>query len=316
MLKAAKNTLLGETWQERGEAPDWQRLYERREGRLGIVPRGGLILTAGADVQHDRIEVDVWAWGRRLESWLVDHVVLEGDTSRQEVWDRLTALLGRTWRNESGASMRLARLAVDSGDGRTTAAVYAWARRAGAGQAIAVKGVHGFDRSTPVDGPTYVDLTEGGRKIRRGAKVWSVSVAVFKSETYRFLRLDRPTDEEIAEGVGFPDGYIHIPLGVTAEWIKQLTAEQLVTVRDRRGFTKLEWRQMRDRNEALDCRVYARAAAWLVGIDRWDERRWEHQEMQIDAARHDDAAAGDVKPSPPQGEIRRSGWFSRHEGWF
>jgi phage terminase large subunit GpA-like protein len=30
-LKAAKNTLLGETWQERGEAPDWQRLYERRE---------------------------------------------------------------------------------------------------------------------------------------------------------------------------------------------------------------------------------------------------------------------------------------------
>jgi hypothetical protein len=44
----------------------------------GTVPAGGLFLTAGADVQKDRIEVDVWAWGRGLESWLVDHVVIEG----------------------------------------------------------------------------------------------------------------------------------------------------------------------------------------------------------------------------------------------
>jgi phage terminase large subunit GpA-like protein len=67
-LKAAKNTLLGETWQERGEAPDWQRLYERREDFAPRVAQCGLILTAGADVQHDRIEVDIWAWGRRLTS--------------------------------------------------------------------------------------------------------------------------------------------------------------------------------------------------------------------------------------------------------
>ena len=30
-LKTAKNVLLGETWMESGEAPDWQRLYDRRE---------------------------------------------------------------------------------------------------------------------------------------------------------------------------------------------------------------------------------------------------------------------------------------------
>src|SRR5579885_557058 len=316
-LKATKNTLLGETWQERGEAPDWQRLYERREGRLGVVPRGGLILTAGADVQHDRIEVDVWAWGRRLESWLVDHVVLEGDTSRQEVWSRLTALLDQTWKHENGARMRLARLAVDSGDGRTTAAVYAWVRRAGAGQAIAVKGTYRFDRSTPVEGPSYVDLSEGGRKIRRGAKVWSVCVAVFKSETYRFLRLDRPTDEEIASGAVFPDGYIHIPLGVTAEWIKQLTAEQLVTVRDRRGFTKLEWRQMRERNEALDCRVYARAAAWMLGIDRWTDAKWKSLEQQVAADRAPEQMAGEVRLRAAPTEKRKSNWLGGREGgWF
>jgi phage terminase large subunit GpA-like protein len=63
--RSFKNSVLGETWIETGEAPDWQRLYERRENsQIGIVPRGGLFLTAGADVQKDRIEVDVWAWGR------------------------------------------------------------------------------------------------------------------------------------------------------------------------------------------------------------------------------------------------------------
>ena len=37
------NTVLGETWAETGEAPDWQRLYERREDfRRGTVPLGGL----------------------------------------------------------------------------------------------------------------------------------------------------------------------------------------------------------------------------------------------------------------------------------
>ena len=87
-LKTMKKTVFGETWQERGEAPDWQRLYERREdGALGAVPEGALVLTAGADVQRDRIEIDVWGWGRGLRSWLVDHIVLEGDVARPEVWD-------------------------------------------------------------------------------------------------------------------------------------------------------------------------------------------------------------------------------------
>ena len=71
-IKAFRNTILGETWVETGEAPDWQRLYDRRERwKSGTVPGGGLFLTAGADVQKDRIEVDVWAWGRGLESWRI-----------------------------------------------------------------------------------------------------------------------------------------------------------------------------------------------------------------------------------------------------
>jgi len=78
MLRAARNTLLGETWVESGDAPEWQRLAERREAFGTQIPEGGLFLTAGVDVQKDRIEVDVWAWGRGLESWLVDHIVIAG----------------------------------------------------------------------------------------------------------------------------------------------------------------------------------------------------------------------------------------------
>ena len=83
-IRAFRNTILGETWVETGEAPDWRRLYDRREHwPAGTVPKGGLFLTAGADVQKDRIEVDVWAWGRGLESWLVDHVVIDGGPEHQ-----------------------------------------------------------------------------------------------------------------------------------------------------------------------------------------------------------------------------------------
>lgn len=319
-MKTLKNTVLGETWQERGEAPDWQRLYERRENwQLGQAPEGVLVLTGGADVQRDRIEIDIWGWGRSLRSWLVDHVVLEGDTARPEIWNDLTEFLNTTWPHDGGANMALARMAIDTGDGVTTDAVYSWVRSVGRGQVIAIKGVAGFDRSTPVDGPTYVETTEAGRKLRRGVQLWKVAGAVFKSETYRFLRLNAPTEEDLASGAEWPTGYVHIPKGTPAEWLKQLTAEQLMTIKTKQGFQKLEWQKTRDRNEALDCRVYARAAAWLMGLDRWDQRRWEQLEEQINTGRHDAAPPAGVPNRPPtkQPPRRSSDWMgSRGRKWF
>jgi phage terminase large subunit GpA-like protein len=132
-IKAFRNTILGETWVETGEAPDWQRLADRRETwPAGTVPAGGLFLTAGADVQKDRIEVDVWAWGRGSTSWLIDHRVLEGGPGDPVCWQRLTDLLGRTWAHASGQHMTLARLGVDTGF--ETSAVYAWSRQVGFAQ--------------------------------------------------------------------------------------------------------------------------------------------------------------------------------------
>ncbi|HXF89299.1 MAG TPA: phage terminase large subunit family protein [Xanthobacteraceae bacterium] len=278
--RSFKNGVLGETWVETGEAPDWQRLYERRESwQIGTVPSGTLFLTAGADVQKDRIEVSVWAWGRGLESWLVDHLVIDGGPECAEAWARLSALLNRTWPHALGARLGLAKLGIDTG--YEAPAVYAWARAHGPAQVAAVKGVEGFNRAAPVTGPSYVDVTEGGRKLRRGARLWTVAVATFKSETYRCLRLAAPTDDELAAGATFPAGYVHLPRGAEAEWVKQLVAEQLVTVKTKRGFARLEWQKLRERNEALDCRVYARAAVWIAGADRWTEAMWRDLEQQV-----------------------------------
>ena len=149
--------------------------------------------------------------------------------------------------------------------------------RAG-GQVLPVKGAEGFNRSAPVSGPTHVDAHRGWGQ----DPPWRAAVdgcrRHFKSETYRFLRSAAPAEDENACR---PAGYIHLPRGVDAEWVKQLVAEQLVTVKTRRGFTRLEWQKLRERNEALDCRVYARAAAWIAGADRWPERKWRELEAQV-----------------------------------
>jgi phage terminase large subunit GpA-like protein len=305
-MRAFRNTILGDTWFETGEAPDWQRLQGMKEDwPASTVPADGLFLTAGADVQKDRIEVDVWAWGRGLQSWLIDHIVIDGGPGDPACWQKLTDLLGRTWAHASGTPMTIARLAIDTG--YETAAVYAWARQVGFGQVAPIKGLEGFNRASPVTGPTFVDATLGGKRLRRGARLWTIATSTFKAETYRFLRLDPPEVTSAGDGEGYsPPGFLHLPGWVDAEWLKQLTAEQLVTVKNKRGFAKLEWQKLRERNEALDCRVYARAAAWILGADRWSDARWEELERQLHVDIRDPAGGVAAKPTPRSSARRRT----------
>jgi phage terminase large subunit GpA-like protein len=128
-LKTFRNTVLGETWQDRGEAPDWERLVERREDfRLGVVAQDALVLTAGVDVQDDRLECDIWAWAEGYSSWLVDHIVIAGSPRERAPWDALAEFLSRDWPRANGGAIRIAKACVDTG-GRDTAAVYGHLRR-------------------------------------------------------------------------------------------------------------------------------------------------------------------------------------------
>jgi phage terminase large subunit GpA-like protein len=257
------------------------------------VPRKGLFLTAGADVQADRVEVDVWAWGRGLESWLIEHLILWGDPGKPETFRQLDELLTRTWEHANGQRMVLQRLAIDSG--AFTQQVYAWVRTQNRAAVLAVKGVPQYDRTVPVSGPTFVEVTQNGIKVKRGVGVWTISVSFFKRELYKLLALPRPTDTVMAES-GYPAGYVHFPFLVGDEWCQQLVSEQMVIVRSRRGWAvRTEWRQLRPRNEALDMRVYARAAVWLAGADRWPESYWADLERQLGIGPDDGAPA----PRPP-----------------
>jgi phage terminase large subunit GpA-like protein len=284
-IKTFKNTELGETWVEEGEAPDWQRLIERREDyRVGTVPQGGLLLVGGADVQKDRIEASIWAFGRSKEAWLVEHRVLMGDTARDTVWTQLEALLGEQWTHESGATLPLARFALDTGF--ATQDAYAFVRACRDARVMAVKGAA---RGAALIGtPTAVDVTRGGRKLRRGIKVFSVAVGIAKLELYNNLRKSASVAEDGVRTM-FPPGFVHLPK-IDGEFIQQLCAEQLITRRDRNGFPVREWQKVRERNEALDCYVYARAAAAAAGLDRFEERHWREMERQLGIARPPDEA--------------------------
>jgi phage terminase large subunit GpA-like protein len=138
--------------------------------------------------------------------------------------------------------------------------------------------------------------------------------STFKAETYRFLRLERPTAEEFGSGASFPPGTVHLPDWVESEWLKQFVAEQLVTVKTKRGFARLEWQKLRERNEALDARVYARAAAWIAGLDRWSEARWTEAEREVNVERPPTPRPPRPAQSEPAGAP--DGWLGRRRGWL
>ena len=294
-IKSFRNTELGETYVETGEAPDWQRLYERREPyKIGSVPKGGLFITAGADVQKDRIEISVWAWGRGKESWLVEHRVLEGDTGRSAVWIKLGEFLSESWPHENGFDLSLRRFAIDSG--YATQEVYSWARKQSASLVMAVKGVQ---RGAALVGlPNTVEVTADGKKHKRGLRVRPVAGGIAKLELFNNLRKTPPTDES---GDPYPAGYVHLPQ-VDEEYLKQLCSEQLVTSKNRRGYAVREWQKTRERNEALDCYVYARAAAAVEGLDRFSDRHWRELERSLGI---DEPAIPDTEPETKQTEPAR-----------
>ena len=274
LLKTFVNQVLGEAWQERGEAPEWQRLYERREKdmAIGTPPSWAGVLIASIDVQRaggGRVEMDVWAFGPKRQRAFVEQIVIDGSMADKSTWTKLDRAIAREWRNTKGERLRLARVGIDSGDGENTMHVYAWARRH-PGFVMALKGRDTLAASQVIAGPKWVDLAIDGQRVRKGVRLWTVGTSMLKMELYGNLQLEKPID-----GEPYPDGYVFLPDGTSDEWIKQLVAEQLAIVKMRTGRVRREWQQLRPRNEALDNAIYARAIAYSLGVDRWSDQRWK-----------------------------------------
>ena len=266
-LKVFVNTVLGEPWKSKGDAPEWERLYERRDSyKQGVVPDEAVIITAGVDVQKNRIECEIVAWGEGMRSWSVDMVVLPGatDTVSGGAWLLLDQLFANTWPRVNGSPVGLSMMAVDSG--YNTQVVYSWVRQKNSAQVMAVKGSD--TQAMLIWQPTAQDIDYQGKRVARGVMLWKIGTSTAKSELYGWLKLPA-VPNEVGE---LPDGFCSFP-EYDAEYFKQLTAEQLVLSTTRQGYKKYTWEKTRERNEALDCRVYARAAAAALGLDRWDSAR-------------------------------------------
>jgi phage terminase large subunit GpA-like protein len=268
-LRSFVNTVLGETWAEADTAPEWERLYERRETDwvMGTVPWRCLLLTSGTDVQQDRIEVSIWGWGPGLERWLVDQRVIRKSPHTEEAWDEWAQHLDHEYPHADGGSLQVARAAVDSGD--MTQEVYAALLRLNDPRIMATKGTEGEAGGSLVSGPTYVDVKRrNGRLIRRGMKVWTVATSKLKRELYSRLGM---TVRETGE---LPPGWVHFPAGVQPERLKQLVSEERRRIKSKGGRIRFAWDANGRRNEELDCAVYARAAIYDLGVDRYGERFW------------------------------------------
>ncbi len=301
-LKTFWNTMLGRTWTTRGDAPEWRRLWDRREHyAAGTVPAGVEFLTAGVDVQGDRLVFEVVGWGKRKESWSIEIGNINGSTASEDsrVWRQLDELLAKEWRSAAGQVFTIRMLGIDTG--HNAQIVYAWCRRHTPGPVMAVKG-EGTDGTPILASYSEKDVTIGGHKIPGGVQLWPVGVNAAKEELYGWLRLEAPTDP----GEPFPSGYCHFPEHGDY-WFKELTAEQLVEVRKRSGHLARMWQKLPGRaNEALDIRVYARAAAYRMQMDMG--AAWEAKAAGAAPVKARAAAREDVLPGVPKG------WLASRRG--
>lgn len=261
--QAFVNTVLGEPWKEEGECPPWENLYNRRKDyTIGKVPVDDIaFLTCGVDVQKDRLELEVVGWEKGKKSWSVDYRVLEGFTAEKDVWNKLRDVVNETFIKPNGMILKIQVMAVDSGYNSTH--VYDFCRSFPSNQVVAVKGSD--SQATIVVPPRSVEVTKSGKKIG-SIKLWHVGVSILKQELYGLLTLEQGEDD------GYSDGYCHFPQ-YDRHYFKGLTAEELQH-KLVRGFKKYEWVKKFERNEPLDIRNYARAAATIYGIDRFTDKDW------------------------------------------
>lgn len=264
------NETLGETWEIKGDSADENALQQRAEAyALKTVPIGGLVLTSGVDVQRDRWEIDVWAWSRGLESWLVDHHVIYGNPASEAEWQPVTEYLqGRYKQAWHGGSLGLSAISIDSSD--QTQSVYNWVRnhQTMLPQLRAIKG-RGEENLPILGSSSLQEVNWQGKKIQRGIKLWAVGVDTAKDLLLGQLAIETPGA-----------GYVHFSNQLPREWFEQLTAEQRVLMR-RGGKEMYVWVKRRPRNEALDCRNYAIHAAMGLGLHKHTDARWQQLESMV-----------------------------------
>ncbi len=253
-LKTFVNLQLGEPWEERDADFDTEDLKRRVENYPAEVPYGVGVLTAGVDVQDDRLELLVKGWGKGEESWMICHQRFYGDPEQDEVWADLEHELARTYEHESGRELRIRATMIDSGFLQKRAFRFVRGKEATRG-VYACKGA---------DSRVQESLTRAKRMNRSNVKPWTINTHFFKVLLFRRLRWTSSHE------VGKTDvpGYMHFgpptKTGGDGEFFDQYGAETMKLVRVGRRMVRV-FEEHRVRNEAIDLEVYALAGLYSLG---------------------------------------------------
>ena len=248
-LQVFVNVSLGETYEENGDKADPEILQLRAEEYVARVPNAGVYLTCGIDMQMDRLELEIVAWGVGEESWSIDYRVLWGDPLGDEIWEELDDILEATYLHESGAQLSVSAACLDTGGtAGYTQRAYEYVKSRRNRKLFAIKGRAGWGMPI-VQSPQRKQSGKDKRKV----DLFIVGVDEAKLTVMRRLDLEKKGP-----------GYCHFPHDRESEWYRQLTAEKLI-IRYVKGQPIREWHKPdRARNEALDCRVYALAALKIM----------------------------------------------------
>lgn len=241
-LKTWVNTSLGEPWEEAGEIVEADSLMARKESWGNEAPEPVVLVTAGVDVQGDRLEVEVKGWGVGEECWSLDYRIFYGDPAQPMVWQELDSYLQQPIKSKTGLYLSIACTCVDSG-GHHTQMVYDFCGKRATRAVFAIKGIN--QPARPLVG-------RPSRNNRYKIRLYPIGVDTAKEVIYGRLRITEPGH-----------GYFHFPVERDREYFLQLTAEKQVT-RFTKGVARREWLKIRARNEVLDCTVYALAALKLL----------------------------------------------------
>lgn len=259
-----QNTTLGEPVEpDTGEGVEPHALLSRLEVYEAAVPAGACFLTMGVDTQDDRLESLVVAWGPGEEAWLVDRQRLVGQTSEPGPWLQLEELLGRQYARPGGGRMAISTSCLDTAGHRTTEA-YAFVLKQLRRARYKIHACIGRDGQRPiVSSPSPRTWGKEGRPV----DLYTIGADAAKDLIQTRLALE-DVAEDGARATGTGPGRIHLP---AADWVddelaEQLTSERLVT-KYSKGIPIKVWKQIRPRNEMLDCLVLAIAALRLSRVD-------------------------------------------------
>jgi phage terminase large subunit GpA-like protein len=267
------NEVLAETWEEDFEQTEADALRKRAELEklpLGIVPRGACVIFGAVDVQKDRWEYAVWAFGRDGESWCIDYQVVPGTTSDYKEWiDKLAPVLDRTYPHATGARLKFDAFAVDTG--YQTHQAYAFCREYKSKNVRALKGDGTIGK--PIKSTrSRMDINYRGRVLKRGVELWHLGTDTAKDLLHGRLQL---------EGAG--PGRVHFAEGLSQSFFDGLVAEQRVPERNKRGVVQQVWvLPSGKRNEPLDCTTMCMWCYEWRDLNKWTEQQWMRAEAALE----------------------------------